>query len=728
MVSYAQQVEIEEEDNEGEKSNEHSIIGFLDDGNIVDALPDGCASKILECYNDANQSMSDWKKKYDKALRLAKLQPREAKKTFPFEGASTAMAPFVLEAMIDFQARTSPELAYADNIVKAKVYGGNKLPEVPDPSIVGDMGEMQEQAQAAYQEAVNRREAAQERIDTQKEDRASRVAEYSNYQLSELMPVWRQEQDKLLLSLPCVGTMYKKTYFDSDKQEVCSDLCYGDRVIFDQAYPTFESAPDKFQPLPPMSKNEVIERIRGGDKWDIEETELSSDDKETYEFIECHTWVDVDEDGLKEPYCVVIWKDKEKAVYARPSYDEDTITENEDGEIAKVEAVPVFTQYQFIPDPEGGPMGMGWGILLGPTFEEINTSIRQMHDAGTLQIIASNSGLIADTNGGGSRGNRAQRGPIEMKMGKLTPIQVGGTGNLAQNVVQFPAAGPSQGMFQLLGYMVDSVRRLTDASSQVDTVAGEAAALYLARLQQTLKRPNVITMGVYNFAAKEFKLIFNLNHKHYSDEKYNRVIDEPVEYSMERDFDSSDCDIKLVADPSQGSDLERIARAEAVLQNAKSEVTPVTDMRRATKDYYMILGVADVDALVPEPTGPDPMQAMLEQQMKIDQAEKAMNAEFRQREQVLREKDQGLKEADQKLKGLKQQMEAFKDMQSLGIETDIKEADIVLKYSQAFKNLSDIGDKNPAGTVSAIEDRYIDAEFDARLKGMSTEEIIGMLG
>jgi len=728
MVSYAQQVEIEEEDNEGEKSNEHSIIGFLDDGNIVDALPDGCASKILECYNDASQSMSDWKKKYDKAMRLAKLQPREAKKTFPFEGASTAMAPFVLEAMIDFQARTSPELAYADNIVKAKVYGGNKLPEVPDPSVVGDMGEMQEQAQAAYQEAVNRREAAQERIDKQKEDRASRVAEYSNYQLSELMPAWRQEQDKLLLSLPCVGTMYKKTYFDSDKQEVCSDLCYGDRVIFDQAYPTFESAPDKFQNLPPMSKNEVIERIRGGDKWDIEETELSSDDKETYEFIECHTWVDVDEDGLKEPYCVVIWKDKEKAVYARPSYDEDTITENEDGEIAKVEAVPVFTQYQFIPDPEGGPMGMGWGILLGPTFEEINTSIRQMHDAGTLQIIASNSGLIADTNGGGSRGNRAQRGPIEMKMGKLTPIQVGGTGNLAQNVVQFPAAGPSQGMFQLLGYMVDSVRRLTDASSQVDTVAGEAAALYLARLQQTLKRPNVITMRVYNCAAKEFKLIFNLNHKHYSDEKYNRVIDEPVEYSMERDFDSSDCDIKLVADPSQGSDLERIARAETVLQNAKSEVTPVTDIRRATKDYYMILGVADVDALVPEPTGPDPMQAMLEQQMKIDQAEKAMNAEFRQREQVLREKDQGLKEADQKLKGLKQQLEAFKDMQSLGIETDIKEADIVLKYSQAFKNLSDIGDKNPAGTVSAIEDRYIDAEFDARLKGMSTEEIIGMLG
>jgi chaperonin GroES len=706
MVSYAQKVELDEEESETKKSDA-SILEFLDAGNIVDELPDGVAAKILECYNDAKQSMSDWKKKYDKALRLAKLQPKEAKKTFPFEGASTAMAPFVLEAMIDFQARTSPELAYADNIVKAKVYGGQKLPDVPDPSVMGDMGQMQEQAQEAYQQAVQQREAAQERIDTQKEDRASRVAEYSNYQLAELMPAWKQEQDKLLLSLPCVGTMYKKTYFDSDKQEVCSDLCYGDRVVFDQAYPTFESAPDKFEPLPSMSKNEVIERIRGGDEWDIEESELSSDDKETYDFIECHTWVDVDEDGLKEPYCIVIWKDKEKAVYARPSFDEDTITENDDGEISRVEAVTVFTQYQFIPDPEGGPMGMGWGILLGPTFEEINTSIRQMHDAGTLQIIASNSGLIADTNGDATRGNRAQRGPIEMKMGKLTPVQVGGSGNLAQNVVQFPAAGPSQGLFQLLGYMVDSVRRLTDASSQVDAVPGEAAALYLARLQQTLKRPNVITMRVYNCAAKEFGLIFNLNHKHFSDEKYNRIIDEPAEYSMEKDFNSDDCDIRLVADPSQGSDLERIARAETVLQNAKSEQTPVTDIRQATKDYYEILGVADVDALVPEPTGPDPMQALMEEQMKMDQAEKAMNAEFKNREQQLRERDQELKEADQKLKGLKQQLEAFKDMESLGIETDVKEADIVLKYSQAFKNLSEINAGSAAAQARAIEQSFI---------------------
>lgn len=694
-------------DAERKEKSTTSILDFLDQGNIVDELPNDCATKILGLYDDARSSMEEWLKKYKKALRLAKLQPKESKKTFPFEGASTAMAPFVLEAMIDFNARSAPELAYSDNIVKAKIWGGKTLPDVPPPPQPqpGEQVDPQiiERATQAFQQAQQQREEAQERIDTEKEDRASRVAEYSNYQLSELMPMWKRAQDKLLMSLPCVGTMYKKTYFDSDTQEVCSDLCYGDQIIFDQAYDTFEDAPDYFDPLSPMTKNEVIEKIRGEDEWAIDETDLSDND-DTYELIECYTWVDVDKDGLKEPYCITIWKDKEKCVYARPLFDEDTVSE--EGElIIKVEAVTVFTQYQFIPDPEGGPMGMGWGILLGPTFEEINKNIRQMNDAGTLQVLASNSGIIADSAGSGARGNRAKRGPIEVAMGKLTPVAVGGSGRL--DIVQFPAAGPSAELFSLLGYMVDAVRRLTDASSQVDSHAGEAAALYLARLQQTLKRPNIIIMRVYDCAAREFKLIHEANFKHFSDDKYNRIIDDEVVRSMSDDFNPEDCDIRLVADPSQGSDLERIARAETVLQNAKTEQQPITNMRQATIDYYKVLGVVDVDILVPEPQGPDPMQAMMERQQQMDAAKEAMDAEFKQRDQQLRERGQNLQEAKMQLEGMKQQLEAHKEMQAMGIEMDESEADIVLKYSQAFKNLAEINATGVAAQAQAIENQFI---------------------
>ena len=120
MVSYAQQVELDEEEGEEEESTLPSeLMALLDAGNIVDELPQGSASKILGLYDDARLSMADWLESYKKALRLAKLQPKEKNKTFPFQGASTAMAPFVLEAMIDFNARSAPELAYSDNIVKS---------------------------------------------------------------------------------------------------------------------------------------------------------------------------------------------------------------------------------------------------------------------------------------------------------------------------------------------------------------------------------------------------------------------------------------------------------------------------------------------------------------------------------------------------------------------------------------------------------------------------------
>jgi hypothetical protein len=41
--------------------------------------------------------------------------------------------------------------------------------------------------------------------------------------------------------------------------------------------------------------------------------------------------------------------------------------------------------------------------------------------------------------------------------------------------------------------------------------------------------------------------------------------------------------------------------------------------------------------------------------------------------------------------------------------------------------MADLGATDPVGAVKQIENTFIDAEFDKRLKGMSTEELIGMM-
>ena len=152
------------------------LESLLDKGNIVDELEEHeneeATAKILDLCNQAEQSMEKWLKKYKRSINLAKLQAMSGdkeieEKTFPFEGASLVMLPFVTEAMLDFNSRTAPELVWNENIAHAKIYGENN-PE--------------------------------------KEARAKRVASYMNYQLSEAMPNWRDEQDKLLMILPGPGS------------------------------------------------------------------------------------------------------------------------------------------------------------------------------------------------------------------------------------------------------------------------------------------------------------------------------------------------------------------------------------------------------------------------------------------------------------------------------------------------------------------------------------------
>lgn len=635
------------------------LIGNLDRGNLVELIDElekkthsAVYEDIMTSFGDAEATMEKWKKRYNKALKLAKMQPTDSSgtdidsKSFPFDGASVAMMPFILEAMLDFSSRASPDLVWTDSIVTAKVNGADE--------------------------------------DDAKQARADRVEEYMNYQITNIIPGWRKGQDKAVMALPCVGTCYKKTYYDYEEKRVCSDFLMADKVIFNMECENFEDAPDKFERIT-YSRNDTIGFIRGEQSWMIAEEDLDQE-QDTDEFIIAHTWIDLDEDGLKEPYCAVLHEESNKIVCLYPDYDEDTISYNKDGDVVKIRDNRIYTQYIFLPDPEGGPMGMGWGILLGPTFTAINTLVRQNIDAGTLNLTSSNSGLIAQNIGEG-RGNRQLSAQVNVAMGQLTPYPMGGIqGSLRDNVVQFPFAGPSPVLFQLTEYLAGAARQLSTAAYSVEANAGEAAELYLARLQQGLKVPNSIVMRVYECAKEEFQKIALLNYKHHDSDYYNKVLDEQQKFNMKADFDPKDCDVDLVADPSQGSDIERIAKANNVYRMAMEQAAagqPVIQLRQATIDLLEAQKVPNVEQLAPEPdpNAPPPpeMQAILAQQQ--------FEAGLKKKELELKEAKQQLEEQKLQLDKLKQAHEAAKSLSELGLKADLDEATITEKYANALKGL-----------------------------------------
>ncbi len=665
--------------------NSVDLIANLDKGNIVDQLDDNakefnCVKKL---YDEAVDSMSDWLKKYTAAIKLAKLQPTAGgndieEKSFPFQGASLAMMPYILEAMLDFNSRSAPELVWADNIVTFKAYGKDiKLPNITP-------GE-QKMVDDSMQES--------------KANRIERVSEYSNWQLSEDIPHWRDNQDKCLMMLPCVGTAYKKTYWDYEEKIIRSELVCADKVIFDMCVQNFDEAPCVFQNIN-ITRNDLISYIRGEQQWDMDEKDLE-EDKLDFDFIEAYVRIDLDDDGIAEPYYAILHEDKQKIVCLYPAYDEDNIVFNKKDEVVKIKSNECFTQYRFLPDPEGGPMGMGWGILLGPMFTAINTNMRQLLDSGTLSITAANSGLITAGVGQG-RGNRQESGPVEVMMGQLTPVNMGGiNGSLRDNIVQMPFAGPSPVLFQLMSYMIDSARSMTNASVNVEANPGEAASLYLARLQQALQGSNAIIMRVYAAARKEFQKIHQLNYKYHDSEKYNRVLDEQKEYVMQDDFNPEDCDVAIAGNPTQGSTIERVARAEANLQLAMSQVAAgvqVMNIREATLDLLKATRTENIDKLVPEvdPNAPPSKQEQL------ILAEKSMEAELKQ-------KDQALREQGQILQAKKLAYESAKEMTNLGLKADKQEADITKSYMESLKLAVDMG-MNGFDAVKLVENTFISSE------------------
>lgn len=555
------------------------------------------------------QSMRPWLKKYNRAIKRARLEPENADKNFPFADASNVVLPYLLDAAIDFNSRATPALLERKDICYIAVYGEDEHPPI-DTSMVG---QLPPEMQAQVQQLIDQMQSQP----TPKQARAERVSTMMNYDLATGIPGWRESVDKAMMLLPLVGTYFKKTYQCPTSGKRKSELIYPDKLIFDHESQYFEKAPRKSFEYT-MSKNEVLTAIRSGQFVDIE----LSEEEESLDFIESHCELDLDEDGFKEPYIAVICTRDDQIVSIIPRYAEEDIQTNKDGQVVHIDGEEFFTQTIFMPDPSGTCMGMGYGILLADMFDVIDTNTNQMIDAGTLNNVAANSGFIrAGARMGPRAGNRQKKGTIDMQLGKFTTWESSGTSPLQNDIAQLPFSGPSAALGTLLEQLKGEVREMVALNQSVDDSPQQAASMYLAKLHEALRRPNSIMVRVFDGLTKEFKRIYDVQRRYLTDEEYREVLDIP-EASTEADYDP-DVDIETTADPTQGSDMERIARAEMMLTRAL-ENPAAHDVRYAYQQYYLANGVKDIEKLLPPPqTGePDPIQIMQAQSMQqMSQAE-----------------------------------------------------------------------------------------------------------
>lgn len=560
-------------------------INIADD---VDAVAIG--SKCLSDFNTDYTARSEKDERLKQAEKLAKQTIEE--KTFPYRGASNVKYPLITKAVIEFNARVSPLICNNGEVVKIKTFGGEN-------DLVEEDGKYPIDANTGILKTES----------DVKTDRAKKVKDLMNWLITDKTD-WEDEKDRLTLVYALSGFAATKNYFDYGSGLPKSELVLPLSLYWEEGR-TFNKATRKSQ-LIKMSHNEIVENMRLGIFSKVDSI-LEDKEKEEYELIEMHTLLDLDEDGYKEPYIVVLDKDSGEVLRIVARYTEKDILRNSKGEIARIKPKEYFVFYEFMPCLDGSIYPLGLCDLLLFINESINTNVNQLIDAGTL----------SNMQGGFISGNIRIKGglqgfaPNEWKFVENAGLDI------ANNIVPLPTKEPSQTLFNLLGLLIDSGKEVAMLS---DILNGDVAqelrpTSVLALIEQGLSGFKAILKRLHRSLKEELGLFYDMIGENLDLIKSfygNNVLLRNV---TREDF-SDDCAVIPVSDEYYATSIEKAKRSEFYLGLAMSG-NPFVNVEEATKRALQTLGLENyMDLLVkPQPQQPDPMlQAQL--QLIMEQAKR----------------------------------------------------------------------------------------------------------
>lgn len=575
--------------------NVRKLIAFTRMPNIAATMMESgvlgnLGERVKREYLIDKASRSDWETKMGKAMDQA-LQVSKPKQ-YPFPNASNVKFPLTTSAAMHFAARAYPALVPGTNMVQGKVIGSDN-----------GMPQMGEDGQPVMDEEGN---PAWDLPPGAKRTRADRVGRHMTWQLQEEMPEWEGEFDRLLHVVPIVGCSFKKTYFDSTLGRNMSEHVLAKYFVVNaktKSLATSARGTHEFSKYP----YEISEYVLSGDWLEHEygnAPDAGDDDDAPHWFLEQYRRIDLDGDKYAEPYLVTIHKESGKVVRIVALYDEEGIHTSPDDEdkIIKIERVEMYTKYGFIPNPDGSFYDIGFGILMGPLNASVNSVLNQLIDAGHLANTP--KGFVsADLR------MKQTAGKVTFRPNEFKVVQ-GRGGAIRDSVFQLEHPEPSVVLFQLLGLLIDAAK---DIGSIKDVMTGDQqrtqpATTTLALIEQGMKVFSAVYKRLHRSLKHELKKLYRLNRLYMNPEQYFTLEDD-IEAVLQSDYEEGSNDIVPVSDPTVITDMQKLARAQILIELKDDPMLNGVEIRKRFLDAAGIEGGAD---LVVEPSNePDPQMLMM---------------------------------------------------------------------------------------------------------------------
>jgi hypothetical protein len=543
--------------------------------NLADLLPEEIlgrlGSEIYENYENYKTSRRDWEQSYTKGLDL--LGFKYENRTQPFQNASGVTHPVLGEAVTQFQAQAYKELLPANGPVHTQTMGA--------PS-------------------------------RQKEDQSVRVKNFMNYQLMNVMKEYEPEFDQMLFYLPLSGSAFKKVYYDELLGRAVSKFVPADDLIVPYTATSIEDAEAVVHKLK-MSENDLRKKQVSGFYRDIEinpgynqETDVEKKERELegvkktredniFTILEFHMDLDLegfedkdnagDMTGIKLPYIITLDAGSREVLSIRRNYQPmDPLKKK----------IEYFVHFKFLPGL--GFYGFGLIHMIGGLSRTATNALRQLIDAGTFSNMPA---------GFKQRGIRVRDEANSIQPGEFRDVDAPG-GNIRDAFMPLPFKEPSQTLLQLMGIVVQAGQRFAAiADMQVGDGNQQAAVgTTIALLERGSRVMSAIHKRMYVAMKQEFELLANV-FKTYLPAEYPYDVVGAQRNIKVTDFDDK-IDIIPVADPNIFSQSQRISLAQTELQLAMSN-PQMHNMYEAYRDMYEAIGVKNIDAILPPPQQPMPM-------------------------------------------------------------------------------------------------------------------------
>ena len=548
------------------------------DANLAEYLDDrelsSIASDLLEDFETDQSSRKEWVDTYIDGLKLLGLKYED--RTEPWPGACGVFYPLLSEAAVRFQAESIMETFPASGPVKTQIIG---------------------------------------KLTKDKEDAAERVKDDMNWRLTEQMPEYRPEHEKMLWSLALAGSAFKKVYYDPSLGRQVSMFVPAEDIVVPYGASDLRSSPRITQVMR-KTKNEVRKLQHAGiwrdvelgeptttlddiEKRKAEEQGISATMDDRYRILEMCVDLDLpgfedsDKDGPTEialPYVVTIDKGTSKILAIRRNwYADDPL---------KLKRMH-YTHYIYIPG--FGFYGFGLIHLVGAFAKSGTSLIRQLVDAGTLSNLP--GGLK-------SRGLRVKGDDTPISPGEFRDVDVP-SGSIRDNILPLPYKEPSQVLFMLLQKIVEEGRRFAaTADMQIsDLSANTPVGTTLAVLERTLKVMSAVQARLHYSMRQEFKLLAAII-RDYTPEEYSYDVDSPMG-RMVKQSDYDHVDVIPVSDPNATTLAQRVTQYQAVLQLA-AQAPQIYDMPELHKRMLGVLGIKDIEKLIPAAKNQNPRDPVSE--------------------------------------------------------------------------------------------------------------------